>query len=115
MSSNGRTDVFGASYRSSSLCKAANFKMKEILELTVIFRLTWWEEFAKLYDTYGLPVDLIYVNLRDTGNLPEGMTSEYFENGMKEAVKILQVGGWEKMQKHLLKSYAPVPELASNQ
>lgn len=57
----------------------------------------WWEFFAYFYVTYGLPADLMYLTLRDTGLLVVDISADDFEKGVKHAVSFLNVGGWRKV------------------
>ena len=73
--------------------------------------LDYWMSLARLHDTHGLPVDLMYVSCNMKGVLPQviqngklrPVTSEEFESGIQDCVRVLQVGGLERIQEHLLK------------
>jgi hypothetical protein len=65
-------------------------------------QLDFWEGLAKLRDTYGLPSDIMWCKLRDTPLMPKStngqpMESEEFGKGLKQAIQMLQVGGWRKV------------------
>ncbi len=72
--------------------------------------LDYWMSLARLHDTYGLPVDLIYVHCDMKGALPQviqngsfrPVTSDEFDAGIKDCVKVLQVGGLEYLAETLL-------------
>lgn len=68
--------------------------------------LQWWNDWAELYDTYGLPIDLIWCRLRDDNLLPEvngaRLSSDDFETGVRQMVDIRQVGGHEAVYRYLL-------------
>jgi hypothetical protein len=72
--------------------------------------LTIWMELATLRDTFGVPVDLMYVYLDGKGFLPQVfhngelrfVTSEEFAKCIKECIVILQGGGLERFVEMLI-------------
>lgn len=71
--------------------------------------LDWWETLVPIYDTYGLPIDIIYCKIRDITN--EGqltvlsiwpdMTSDEFYKNFLQAVQFKQCGGWRKVKERI--------------
>lgn len=77
---------------------------------TADFWLDYWETLVPIYDTYGLPIDIIYCKLRDNKEhymlldiWP--MTSDEFAKNFKQAVKFKQAGGWRKVVEAMIESY----------
>lgn len=72
-------------------------------------KLSYWMKLAKLRDETGLPVDIIYLNLKGSKRLPEvvsdgvtrPVTNEEFELGMRFCIQIHQCGGLEAVLKWL--------------
>lgn len=69
---------------------------------TAEFWLDYWELLVPIYDTYGLPIDIIYCKLRDDKEdymLLDvwDMDSETFAKNFKQAVQFKQLGGWRKV------------------
>lgn len=74
--------------------------------------LDFWESFAKLHDTFGLPVDLIWLKLRELNCLPlnkqgEPMKSDEFEKGIRQSIAFLQCGGWRNVSDSIHRSISP--------
>lgn len=82
-------------------------------------QLKWWFSLAEINDTYGVPVDLIFVFCRDRFALPQiyrknadkygnefayltHVTSDEFEEGIAFCKKVLQAGGWERLRNFLI-------------
>lgn len=74
--------------------------------LPVAEQMGYWDWCAKHADQNGAPVDLMYIKLRDRGVLPPVMeadgtvrfvSSEEFESGVKDCVRIRQAGGIERV------------------
>lgn len=85
-------------------------------------RLRWWFDLANIYDSYGLPVDIIYLKCRDSNCLPfilekikdnfgnecwkdRPCTSQEFEDGIEFCVKVRQVGGLDFFLNHLAAAF----------
>lgn len=62
-------------------------------------KLNWWDTCAETYDTYGLPIDIMWCWLRDNRGLT--MDSELFKKSILDMVKMRNVGGWEVVLKEL--------------
>ncbi len=80
-------------------------------------QLDFWEELGKLRDTYGLPGDIIWCRLRDENRLPKNkdgkdMNSDEFAIGMKQAIAMLQGGGWRKVLESLREKLNTEKEIA---
>lgn len=67
--------------------------------------LDYWLSLARLHDTHGLPTDLIYIVCESESALPRviqngelrAVTSAEFETGIRDCVRLLQVGGVESL------------------
>jgi hypothetical protein len=73
-------------------------------------RLAHWIALAEIYNTNGLPIDLMYIHCKQKDYLPvmeedgkiRPCTQAEFERGIKEAVKTVQAGGVEKVMQEYL-------------
>ncbi len=53
--------------------------------------LSFWIELAKLRDTFGLPADIIWCKLRDSGHpIASELSSERFEKELDTLIKLRQ-------------------------
>lgn len=83
--------------------------------------LDYWFSLAEIYDSYGLPIDLIFIKCQEENKLlqvfqkatdndgkeimrPRPVTSEEFEAGIQFCVRIRQVGGLDVLMSHLSNS-----------
>ncbi len=90
--------------------------------------LEYWLALAEVYDSYGLPIDLIFIKCREENTLPilfqkatenDGkevmfprfVNSEEFEDGIKFFVRVRQVGGLDVVIEHLSKTDSDKPSL----
>lgn len=72
--------------------------------------LKYWMRLAQYYDTYGVPIDLIYVNCQMRNALPfvvvdgikRDVTSEEFESGIMDCVRVRQAGGVHRVVQHMM-------------
>jgi len=73
------------------------------------FWLDYWEMLVPIYDTYGLPIDIIYCKLRDHDKFTIlnvwPMDSETFAKNFKQAVQFRQCGGWRKVMQKMIDNY----------
>lgn len=83
--------------------------------------LDYWFSLAEIYDSYGLPIDLIFIKCREENKLPQvfqkstdndgkeimrprPVTSDEFEDGIQFCVRVRQAGGLDVVTSHLSNS-----------